>query len=361
MGNFSIQKKVSLKAYNTLAVDVIAAYFLEITSAKQLSESIKSGSFDRQNIFVLGRGSNTLFTKDYLGLVLFNSIHGINLVSEDANSVVLDVGSGEDWPTFVNYAVSKGWSGLENLAYIPGTVGAAPVQNIGAYGQAFEDIFVELDAVDMSSGNVVKFSKAEVELGYRTSIFKTDLRDRYFITTVRMNLTKDKHFDTSYHSRFPNESLSEWLKKIGKAPYSPADVAQAVTALRKFKLPDLDKVGACGSFFVNPFVSVEKFHQLEKEVSELQHYPITKMEYDRIDWHNTGQDQLVKIPAGRLLDELGWKGKWIGNVGTHEKQALCVITNKQATGKEILDYTNKMSESVKKAYDIDLISEVRII
>ncbi|MCB9790748.1 UDP-N-acetylmuramate dehydrogenase [Candidatus Nomurabacteria bacterium] len=361
MGTVFSQKQVSLKPYNTLSVDVTAEYFAYISSADQLGDIVKSGGIDIESLFVLGRGSNTLLTKNYPGLVLLNSIKGIKVINEDENSVTLEIGSGEDWPSFVEYAVSKGWSGLENLAYIPGTVGAAPVQNIGAYGQAFEDIFVDLDAVDLTSGEIIRFTKEESKLGYRTSAFKTDLKDKYFIVVVRVRLSKDPHFDTSYHSRFPNESLSEWLKKNGKPPYTPADVAHAVTGLRKFKLPDPKEVGTCGSFFVNPFVTVDKFHELEKEVNELQHYPVTKMEYDRIDWHNTGQDKIVKIPAGRLLDELGWKGKWIGNVGTHDKQALCVITNKKASGQEVLDYTNKMRESVQKAYGIDLVSEVRIV
>ncbi|GAB4157478.1 MAG: UDP-N-acetylmuramate dehydrogenase [Candidatus Dojkabacteria bacterium] len=357
-----IHENASLKPHNTLYIDVKAKYLVEIETEQDLVDFVKDERFTNMPHVILGRGSNTLFANDCDGVVLKIEIKGRNIIKETDKYVLVELGAGEDWPEFVEWAVAKGWSGVENLAYIPGTLGAAPVQNIAAYGQTLDEIFVKLEAVDLRTGNVKSFLKRDCGFEYRRSFFKTDEGRHFVITSVRLRLSKKPHFDTYYHGRFSYESLQKWLDESGaKAPYTPKMIANAITQMRKFKLPDVADYGTCGSFFLNPFVTVDKFRELEKQISELQHYPITKMEYDRIDWHNTGQDQVVKIPAGRVLDELGWKGKWVGNVGTFERHALCVITNKKASGHEVIDYLGEMKKSVKAKYGIELESEVRIV
>ncbi len=356
-----ILENASLLPYNTFRVHVSARYFAQPSSTQELQETLKDSIVQGNKIFVLGGGSNTLFVNDFDGLVVQPLIKGIEIIEETDSTVTLRVGAGEDWHRFVMYVVERGWSGIENLAYIPGSVGGAPVQNIAAYGQTFEDVLVSVEALDLQNGSLKAFSKAETEPAYRSSIFKTKLQDRYVVTSVTMQLSKIPDFDTHYHGRYSYESLQTWLDQVAKPPYTPKAIADAIILQRKAKLPEVSEYGTCGSFFVNPFVTVEKFHELEKEVPELQHYPITKMEYDRIDWHNTGQDQIVKIPTGRLLEELGWKGKWIGNVGTFDKHALIIVTKGEASGQEILDFADQMKQSVKDAFDVDLVSEVRIV
>lgn len=356
-----IQENVSLKPFNTFRVDVHARYFYEPQSIEDLVDVLNTSPYTDMPKFVLGGGSNVLFTKDVEGLVLRPSFNGIVVLEEDKDSVTLHVGAGEDWHGFVVYAVEQGWSGIENLAYIPGSVGGAPVQNIAAYGQTFEDVLVSVEAVELATGDIRAFSKEETEPAYRSSIFKTTLQDQYLVTKVTVKLSKQPNYDTHYHGRFAYESLATWLKQIKEPPYTPKDVAEAIILQRNAKLPEVSEYGTCGSFFVNPFVTVDTFHELEKEIPELQHYPITKMEYDRLDWTDTGQDDIVKIPAGRLLEELGWKGKWIGNVGTFDKHALIIVTNGEATGQEIFDFAEQMKQSVKDAYDVELVSEVRIV
>jgi len=354
-----LQENASLKSHNTFRVDVSARYFAEPSTTDELATLLEEAVNTPK--LVLGGGSNILFTRDFDGLVVRPMIRGIEIVEENEDKVILKVGAGENWHDFVMYTVENGWSGIENLAYIPGSVGGAPVQNIAAYGQTFEDVLISLDAIDLETGELRKFSKKETEPAYRSSIFKASLQDRCLVTHVTIHLFKQPEYDTHYHGRFAYESLETWLKQIKEPPYTPKDVAEAIILQRKAKLPEVSEYGTCGSFFVNPFVTVEKFHELEKEVAELQHYPISKMEYDRLDWHDTGQDDIVKIPAGRLLEQLGWKGKWIGNVGTFDKHALIIVTNGEASGKEIYGFAEQMKQSVKEAFGIELVSEVRVV
>ncbi|WKZ31205.1 MAG: UDP-N-acetylmuramate dehydrogenase [Candidatus Dojkabacteria bacterium] len=356
-----LEKNIPLKEYNTFAVDVSAKYFAKVESVEDIQELLTIDELKSQKWFILGRGSNTLFTQDFDGLVLKVELMGKEVASQDSNEVIVDIGAGEDWPEFVMWAVEQGWSGVENMAYIPGTVGAAPVQNIAAYGQSFDQICVSVEVVNRKTGGVETFTAEQCDFAYRSSAFKGSLRDKYIVTKVRMRLSKEAHFDTSYHSRKPNESLEKWLEETAERPYTPKDVATAVTKLRQFKLPLLSEYGTCGSFFTNPFVPVSKFHELSEKINELQQYPTTKMDYGRHDWKDTGDDEIVKIPAGRLLEEQGWKGKWVGNVGTFKEHSLVIVTNKEATGKEIYDFAMQMKESVKKAYDIELRSEVEIV
>lgn len=346
---------------NTFGVDVKCDYFSTVSSIDELRDLISMPELQKLPWFILGRGSNTLFVNDYKGVIVKMEIMGKEIVSEDGDTILVEVGAGEDWPEFVTWCVEKGWSGVENLAYIPGTVGAAPVQNIAAYGQSFDQVFESLDAVYREDGEVKTFTNEECELAYRSSIFKGSLKGKYIVTKVRIRLSKEPNFDTNYHSRKPNESLAKWLEETATRPYTPKDVANAVTLLRKHKLPELTQYGSCGSFFINPFVTATKFQQLSQVISELQQYPVNKMDYSRHDWENIGADEVVKIPAGRVLEELGWKDRWHGHVGTFREHSLVVVTDRKATGEEILQFTKQMSKSVKDAYDIDLKSEVDIV
>lgn len=324
-----------LAPYNTFRVSAKAKDFLVVRQEKDIPQ---------EPFLILGEGANVLFTKDIPGLVIKNELKGRKVVSQDDDSVTLEVASGESWIDLVNFAVENGWSGIENMAFIPGTVGAATVGNIAAYGESFEDVFVEAKSLKE------KFSKADCNFGYRDSVFKNNRQD-VFITSVTIKLSKKPAMDTAYYSRY--ESLKT---QLGEPPYTPKMVAAIVTRLRQSKLPDWHQLGTAGSFFKNPLVSAEKAHALQKEITELQTYPAEKLQYtDRV----TGN--FVKVPAGRLLDELGWKGKRIGNVGTWKNHALTVINYGGATGQEILDFTNQMSADIKSHFEIDLEPEVNIL
>lgn len=288
---------VNLAPYNTFQVSCLAKEFLELNSINDCHPAV-AGSL------ILGLGANVLFTKNYDGLVIKNNLKGIKEIGEG----LFEVASGENWIDFVNFTVDHGWSGIEKLAYIPGTVGGAIVGNIGAYGQAFENI-----VVSVKSGKEI-FSKEQCKFGYRDSVFKNELKN-YFIESVTIKLSKNTD-----------------SKRI----------AAETTVLRKEKLPDWTKLGTAGSFFKNPFVEKEKLADLKKEFKDLVSYDL-------------------KIPAGYLLEKLGWKGKRIGQVGTWPKHALIIINYGGATGQEVLDFALQMQQDVKKNFDIYLEPEVRII
>ena len=357
----TIHEAVSIQLYNTFNVDVKTKFLGHIRSIADAERTVRVLGDHELSPFILGGGSNTLFVNDWTGVIFRIEIKDKQIITEDDNSVTIKVGAGENWAGFVNWSVNQGLSGIENLAYIPGTVGAAPVQNLAAYGQTFEDVLDGVGTIDLATGQHRYFYKDQTEPAYRSSVFKTKYPNRYLITHVTIKLSKQPQFDTHYHGRFRYESLANLLHERKSPPYTPKDIAEIVTQQRQIKLPELSEYGTCGSFFINPFVTIEQYHDLGQQIADLQHYPISKMEYDRLNWHDTQQDQIVKVPAGRLLDELGWKGKWIGNVGTYVKHALIVVTNKQATGQEILDFTNQMQTDVFNAYGIKLQSEVNIV
>lgn len=348
-------KNFDLSTFNTFKVSAVAALFTEINTVEDLDEVIEYLSVGGP-FFILGSGANVLFAEDYQGLVIKNNLKGIKILSEDKESINLVVGSGEDWTELVAFAVEKNWSGIENLAFIPGTVGAAVVQNIAAYGQNFEDVFVEAEGINLLDGDIVHFSKEDCRFNYRTSVFKGQQHQHFFITSVTIQLSKRVEANISYHSRY--ESLESEL--VGKeTPYSVSDIYQAVIALRKKKLPDWQIVGTAGSFFKNPVISKKHFLKLQEKVSELQSYPVERLNYSKDAI--SADVEYVKVPAGRLLDELGWKGKRIGNVATFEKQALVVINLGGASGADILKFTQQMAADVLDHYEIALEPEVYIL
>ena len=341
---------VSLLPYNTFRVQAQAKDLVDINSISDL---------DKLNlalpILFLGQGANILFVHDWPGTVAKINLLGKKIIKETDTDVTLEVGAGENWHELVMWSVGQDWSGMENMALIPGTVGAAAVGNIAAYGQNQEDVFVKLEATNLKSQKSEEIAKTDCQFGYRESAFKSRLKD-YLVTSVTYQLSKIARFDTSYHSRY--ESLAAELPPM--PTYTPRDIAEAVIRLRTKKLPDWHKVGTAGSFFKNPIVPKEKYIGLKATVAGLQAYPPQKLTYaDESQWFD--QVSEVKVPAGRLLDELGWKGKREGQVGTHPTHALTVVNYGGATGAEIYDFAQKMQTDIKSHFDIDLQPEVQII
>lgn len=343
-----MQDNVSLKPYNSLQVEARAKRFVEITSSTQLKDL-----GDLPTLF-LGQGCNTLFTKDWPGLVIKNNLLGREVMSDTDQEVVVTLGSGQDWHDFVTWCVDHNWSGVENMALIPGTVGAAAVGNIAAYGQNQEDIFVSLDAIDITTGKSTTFTKAECAFRYRDSFFKS--HPNFFITAVTYKLSKVVNLELSYHAT-RHMSLLPTLQEIAQEPYTIKDIYHAIIKMRTDKLPDMAKVGTAGSFFKNPTITKEKFAELQTKIPDLLAYPVDKLTYTT----PAQQDSWVKVSIARALDELGWKGKQVGRVATSPNQALYVINLGGATGQEIFEYAEAMRADILKNFAIDLEYEVRII
>lgn len=352
----NLQENYSLKNYNTFGVDVKAKYFAQVDSVEELKSILSDEKFSAEKILILGDGANVLFTKDYDGLVIKLKLKGVKIVRETEEDVILEVAAGENWHELVMHTVNNGWGGIENMVYIPGTVGAAAVQNIAAYGQNLSDVFESLTAIEIESGKERTFSKDECEFEYRDSRFKTRENGRYIVTAVQLRLSKKPVLDTSYFETGRNVSLKEALKDVENP--TAKDVALAVMGIRKGKLPDPNKIGTAGSFFKNPIVTQEKYQELKKLDPDLQCYPVDGLRY--VPEGELVNESKVKVPAGRLLDNLGWRGKRIGSVGTYETQALAVV-NYGGTGKEILQFTEKMRKDVKDTYGIELEREVQVL
>jgi len=356
----NLQENYSLKADNTFRIDVKAKYFVVVQSIEELKEILSDDKFKHEKKLVLGDGANILFTKDYDGLVIKLKLKGINVVNENDEFVILDVSAGENWHEFVMYTIDKNWGGVENMVYIPGTVGAAAVQNIAAYGQNLSDVFVSLDAIEILTGNKITFTKDGCEFEYRDSRFKTREMGKYIVTNIRLKLNKNPVVNTSYFEtgKTIGNKISLAGELAGIENPTISDVANAVMTIRKNKLPDIREVGTAGSFFKNPIVTQEKYQDLKKSDPDLQCYPVDGLRY--VSPANLVKESEVKVPAGRLLDNLGWKGKRVGNVGTHPTQALAVV-NYGGTGEEVLDFSEEMKKAIKAAYDIELEKEVLVL
>ncbi len=354
-------ESINIKDFNTLSVSCVADKLIHIESEKDLLELIKKYDFKNIKYLILGEGSKLVLPDEYKGIVIKDELKGKEIISENDEHVFIKVASGESWIDFVIKMSEKEYSGIENLAFIPGTVGAAAVQNIGAYGQVAEDVIEEVEVINLFTGEKKVFKNKKCKYSYRHSIFKEEEMKKYFVTSVTIKLNKYQSFDTNYHSRYENESLKLWLEKNAKQPYKPIDIVHSVTELRRFKLPSVDEFGTCGSFFINPFITRKKYDELVKLMPDLQCYPVDKMDYSANSIEDIKDEEIVKIPVARLVDELGWKGKWIGNVGCHKNQALCVITNRKASSKEVRDFTRVMAEDVKKNYGIDILPEVTYV
>lgn len=334
-----IEKDKSLLNLNSFGLDVKAERFAEFCSEDELKQILNDFS-DDENILILGGGSNILFTKDYKGIVLKNSIEGIKIENETNEYVLLKVGGGVIWDEFVKYCVEKGFGGTENLSLIPGTVGASPIQNIGAYGVELEDVFFSLEAIEIASQNKKIFNKDECGFGYRNSIFKNELKNKYVITNVFFSLSKKPKLNYTY------ASLKNEIESLGRNKITITDIRKAVIKIRQSKLPDPDETGNAGSFFKNPELDKKEFEKIQIEFPDIPFYEVgTK----------------IKLPAAWLIDKSGLKGIKKGNVSTFPTQPLVIINNGQASGMDIWNFAMFIKEQVYKKFKIELTPEVNII
>ncbi|MFD3408765.1 UDP-N-acetylmuramate dehydrogenase [Aquirufa sp. HETE-83D] len=332
----------SLRAYNTFGIEAEASQFVEISSIDQYISLRKSGEYAHLPHLFLGGGSNVLLTKAQEALVVKISIPGITLLNEDADFVWLKGGAGVVWDEFVQYSVNQGWSGLENLSLIPGTVGAAPMQNIGAYGAEIKDTFASLEALNLETLEVEVFDAKACDFGYRESFFKRAGKGQYLISSVTFKLSKQASVKTSYGA------IQEVLATKGITQPSIREVADAVIEIRRSKLPDPKEIGNSGSFFKNPTVSASEAARLISAYPGIPNYPVD------------GSTD-VKFPAGWFIEKAGWKGYRKGDAGVHAKQALVLVNYGEATGGEILALSEEIKKSIKDTFGVSLETEVNIL
>lgn len=336
-----IRENISLTPYNTFGIAATARYFAAFETVDGLEELLNCPLPTVNCQLVLGGGSNLLLTKDVDGLVLKNEIKGIDVVKEDDEHVYLRAGAGENWHRLVMYCVDKGYAGMENLSLIPGNAGASPMQNIGAYGVEVKDVFHELEAFHLHDKKLVPFGLSDCGFGYRESVFKHKYKGQFAITSVTFRLNKKPVFHTGYGA------VQQELEKMNVQEVSIKAVAQAVINIRSSKLPDPKEVGNAGSFFKNPQVKKEAFTGLQKAYSSLPFFPF--------------DEGHVKIPAGWLIEQCGWKGYRKGDAGCYPKQALVLVNYGAATGKEIYALSEEIRQSVKDKFGIELEREVNIL
>ena len=331
-----INKEASLKKFNTFNVSETANFIYEVEEISEL-KGILSDS--KGKILILGGGSNILFTKRFEGTIINLKNKGIKIISENKDSILVEVCAGENWNDFVIWAVENNYGGIENLSLIPGNVGAAPIQNIGAYGVELKDIFYSCSGIELDSLKEFEMNKSECKFSYRNSIFKNELKDKVVITSIKLNLTKDNHhFNIAYKDLKENLSNSELSLKV---------ISDEVIKIRQSKLPDHKSVGNCGSFFKNPIVSLSKLKKIKAVYPNLPSFKIDSNNY--------------KIPAAWLIEKSGFKERGNKNVGVYENQPLVIINHGSATGKEILDFANEIKETIYNNFNIQLEEEVLII
>jgi len=334
-----IHENFPLKPYNSFCIDVKARFFNMFPSVEDLEENLMI--YAEYPVFILGGGSNILFTRDYEGCVLKNEIKGMELQHEDEEHVYVKVGAGENWHQFVLHCIGRDWAGVENLSLIPGNVGAAPIQNIGAYGVELDDVFWSLEAFHVYERRVHTFTRTDCEFGYRDSIFKNRYKDEFVILSVTFQLRKKPIFHTSYGA------ITEEIEKMGEKELSIKSVSHAVINIRRSKLPDPDVIPNAGSFFKNPEVPNEKYEELKAKFPDIVAYPLAK--------------GTVKLAAGWMIEQCGWKGHRKGDAGCHDKQALVLVNYGNARGEEILELSDKILRSVNKKFGITLEREVNIV
>lgn len=357
-----MHKDRSLKDLNQYGVDVKAKYYIELTSERSIKCLLNSDIYKKAKLLILGQGNNILFKNNYDGLVVRPLFKGKRIVKEDSNNVWIEIYSGNDWDKFVRWCVRNEYQGIENMVDIPSSIGGAVSQNIAAYGQNIMDVVESVNTIDLENGKSQIFSNSMCDYSYRNSIFKASKKNKYLIISAVFKLNKEsKNLEISYHERKARYgSLEDELKSFAKEPYTIADVMEAVIRQRRKKLPSVKEYGTCGSVFENPTVSKKQYLKLSKAIPELQSYPVDKLLYNKKEWEKI-DDEYVKIPAGRIIDELGWRGKWIGNVGVHKNHALCIVTNRHACGEEIFNFLEQIKKDVKEKYNVSLNYEINII
>lgn len=337
-----ILENVSLKPYHTFGVEAFAQYFVEVSTEEDLIEILKKTKFNDLPILFLGGGSNIFFTKNFEGLVIKLNYKGISEKILNENEVLVTAKAGENWHYFVQYCIDKNYGGLENLSLIPGNVGTCPIQNIGAYGVEIKDCFESCKVLNINTLEVKFFDKEKCKFGYRDSFFKAEGKGKYAILEVTFRLTRKIH-----NLKIEYGAIKSELDKMGIVNADIQDIAKAVISIRQSKLPDPKKIGNAGSFFKNPTISFDDFEKLKTKYPDIQGY--------------TGSSG-VKIPAGWLIEQCGWKGKQIGNVGTHSLQALVIINaTGLATGQEIFNFSSQIIASVQEKFGITLEREVNVL
>jgi UDP-N-acetylmuramate dehydrogenase len=337
----TIQENVSLKQFNTFGIDTKAKYFVEVNNKKELKEALYNKAFLMTKRLILGGGSNVLFTKDFAGVVIKVAMKGIKKIKENEDFVWIKANSGESWHDLVLYTIENGWGGIENLSLIPGSVGAAPLQNIGAYGVEIKDTIHEVKALNIPTNEVHVFDKNDCQFGYRESIFKNEAKDKYVVLSITLKLSKKPVFHLEYGA------IKDTLVQNGVTEINLRAISDAVINIRKSKLPNPVEIGNAGSFFKNPEIPVNHFNQLKAAYVDLPSYPIN--------------ETTVKVPAGWLIEKAGWKGYREGEIGVHAKQALVLVNYGNGTGLEIKQLSEKIQKSIFEKFQINLKAEVNFI
>lgn len=335
-----VSNNINLSPYNTFGIAAIAKQFITINSINDIALAIEANIFTQKHL-IIGGGSNILLGGDYDGIVIKNNLKGKQVVNEDDEFVWVKAAGGEIWHELVMFCVNLNLGGIENLSLIPGTVGAAPIQNVGAYGVELTDVFETLEAIDIVTGELKIFPKAECAFGYRTSVFKTNLKGKYFITAVTFKLSKHPVIKMQYGA------IKDVLAAQQIVAPTIKDISNAVIAIRSSKLPDPKILGNAGSFFKNPEISNTQFSDLKLLYPEMPGFPT--------------QNNLTKVPAGWLIEQCGWKGKRVGNTGAHKDQALVLVNYGNATGQEIIALAETIQQSVKDKFGIAIVPEVNLV
>ena len=341
----------SLKPYNSFGFDTIAKQFAEINQTSDLQTLIQSGALQKHKTLILSGGNNVLFQKDVFdGLVVYINTKGIEILREDGNEIIVHAQAGEDWPDFVRFCVDKGWHGIENLAHIPGKVGAAPVQNIGAYGMELKDSFLRCEAMDLTTGGTKVFTQKDCRFGYRESVFKNELKGQYVIISVEFLLKKNAPLNLEYGN------IKVYLEQNGIESPTLQQLHDSICAIRDAKLPDVKQIGSAGSFFKNPVIERKQFEALQKEYPTMPHYD--------------EPNDKVKVPAGWLIEHSGpstgsetasWKGWRDEHVGVYEKQALVLVHYGGGKSQDIVELAHKIQDSVEKKFGIKITPEVNFV
>ncbi len=335
-----IEQNISLKPYNTFGIEVFADFFISVSNIDELKQVLALKAYP--NKLILGGGSNMLLTKNFEGLVIHINMKGIEIVSEDDDFVTIKASAGENWHEFVLWCINNDFGGIENLSLIPGNVGTAPIQNIGAYGVELKDTFVSCEAIALETQILKTFTKVDCHFDYRNSIFKQEAKGKYIIASVTFLLSKKSH---KLHVNYG--AITSQLETMQVSQPTIQDISKAVIAIRESKLPNPKEIGNSGSFFKNPVISKSNFNTLLQNFSDIPSYPVSKNE--------------VKVPAGWLIEKAGFKGKQFGDYGVHKNQALVLVNYGNAKGSDILNLSKLIQKTVKRLFDISIEAEVNIL
>lgn len=337
-----IKENISLKSFNTFNLDYKARFFTEINTIKDLDIIFSNSKLQLLPRLILGEGSNILFTKNFEGIILKISLKGFKIIKENYNNVIIKIAAGENWNNFVKWSINHNFSGLENLSFIPGTVGASPIQNIGAYGVEIKDILIKIEVYEIATGKIKNLNCEDCQLKYRDSIFKNRWKNQYIILSISLILQKRKPIlKVSY------TILQKELENMQVNNFTSKNISQAIINIRKRILPNPKKIGNGGSFFKNPIIVEELYKKLNNKYFDIVGYPISKNK--------------IKISGAQLIEKIGWKGKKFGQTGVYEKQALVLVNYGKSTGEEIYNFSEKIIQNIQKNFHVLLEREIFVI